>query len=140
MLTSRKAREAQQRVGTVVPRSGAPDAVSPTELFFDLVYVFAVSQLSEHLRTRLTWRGAAGSAVMLVAVFGVVGRRSTGVSVSWSGCGTRSAAFDRYGGCVAAGRRQRGACAEKEERPEAATGAAGRSRRPDRLRSTGRGG
>jgi low temperature requirement protein LtrA len=48
-----------------------PDAVSPIELFFDLVFVFAVSQLSHHLRDHLTWRGAAETAVMLVAVFGV---------------------------------------------------------------------
>jgi low temperature requirement protein LtrA len=52
-------------------RRREPDAVSPTELFFDLVFVFAVSQLSQHLRQHLTWRGAAETAVMLVAVFGV---------------------------------------------------------------------
>ena len=34
--------------------------VSPLELFFyDLVFVFAVSQLPEHLPHDLTWRGAA---------------------------------------------------------------------------------
>ena len=33
--------------------------VSPLELFYDLVFVFAVSQLSEHLVDDLTWRGAA---------------------------------------------------------------------------------
>ncbi|MBD0670203.1 low temperature requirement protein A [Streptomyces sp. CBMA156] len=44
--------------------------VSPLELFFDLVFVFAVSQLSHHLLTHLTWRGAAETAVLLVAVFG----------------------------------------------------------------------
>ena len=31
--------------------------VSPLELFYDLVFVFAVSQLSEHLVDDLTWRG-----------------------------------------------------------------------------------
>jgi hypothetical protein len=54
----------------VVTRPCDPDAVSPIELFFDLVFVFAVSQLSEHLRAHLTWRGAAESAVMLIAVSG----------------------------------------------------------------------
>ncbi|MFC9243605.1 low temperature requirement protein A [Streptomyces sp. NPDC057136] len=44
--------------------------VSPLELFFDLVFVFAVSQLSHHLLEHLTWRGAAETGVLLVAVFG----------------------------------------------------------------------
>ncbi|WP_330237228.1 low temperature requirement protein A [Streptomyces sp. NBC_00566] len=43
---------------------------SPLELFHDLVLVFAVSQLSHHLLEHLTWRGAAETAVLLVAVFG----------------------------------------------------------------------
>jgi low temperature requirement protein LtrA len=45
--------------------------VTPLELLFDLVFVFAVSQLSHHLLTHLTWTGAAETAVLLVAVFGV---------------------------------------------------------------------
>lgn len=45
--------------------------VGPLELFFDLVFVFAVSQLSHHLLTHLNWRGAGEAAVLLVAVFGV---------------------------------------------------------------------
>src|SRR5512132_3076503 len=44
------------------------DAVSPLELFFDLVFVFAVSQLSHHLLDHLTWRCAAETLVPLVAV------------------------------------------------------------------------
>jgi len=47
------------------------DVVSPLELFFDLVFVFAVSQLSHHLLDHLTWRGAAETLVLLIAVFGV---------------------------------------------------------------------
>ena len=39
------------------------------ELFFDLVYVFAVTQLSHHLLADLTWSGAAETAFMLVAVY-----------------------------------------------------------------------
>jgi low temperature requirement protein LtrA len=46
-------------------------AVGPLELFFDLVFVFAVSQLSHHLLVRTSWRGAGETAVLLVAVFGV---------------------------------------------------------------------
>ncbi len=41
------------------------------ELFFDLVFVFGVSQLSQHLFTHLSWRGAAETAVMLLAIFAV---------------------------------------------------------------------
>ena len=39
------------------------------ELFFDLVYVFAVTQLSHHLLEDLTWSGAAETAFMLVALY-----------------------------------------------------------------------
>ncbi|PWU47371.1 low temperature requirement protein A [Micromonospora globispora] len=45
--------------------------VSPLELFYDLVFVFAVSQLSEHLLHDLTWQGAAETLVLLCAVFTV---------------------------------------------------------------------
>jgi low temperature requirement protein LtrA len=47
------------------------DAVWPLELFFDLVFVFAVSQLSHHLLDYLSWRGAAETLVLLIAVFGI---------------------------------------------------------------------
>jgi hypothetical protein len=43
--------------------------VTPLELFFDLVFVFAVSQLSHHLLTHLSWRGAVEALVMLLAIF-----------------------------------------------------------------------
>jgi low temperature requirement protein LtrA len=39
------------------------------ELFFDLVYVFAVTQLSHHLLKDLGWSGAAETAFMLVALY-----------------------------------------------------------------------
>lgn len=45
--------------------------VTLLELFFDLVFVFAVSQLSRHLLEHLTWRGVAESVVMLLAIFAV---------------------------------------------------------------------
>src|SRR3954464_13322954 len=45
--------------------------VTPLELFFDLVFVFAVSQLSQHLRAHLSWWGAAETLVMLRAVYAV---------------------------------------------------------------------
>ncbi|MFF8883598.1 low temperature requirement protein A [Streptomyces flaveolus] len=46
-------------------------SVAPLELFFDLVFVFAIGQLAEHLLRELSWRGAAETAVMLVAVLSV---------------------------------------------------------------------
>ena len=46
------------------------DEVSPLELFFDLVFVFAISQLSTHLLNDVTWRGAAETVVLIIAVFG----------------------------------------------------------------------
>jgi len=46
-------------------------AVTPLELFYDLVYIFAVGQLSHHLLTHLSWKGAAETGILLVGVFGV---------------------------------------------------------------------
>jgi low temperature requirement protein LtrA len=39
------------------------------ELFFDLVYVFAVTQLSHHLLADISWSGVAETAFMLVALY-----------------------------------------------------------------------
>ena len=59
---------------TVVPdipyvRSAGERRATFFELFFDLVYVFAVTQLSHHLVADLTWVGAAQTAFMLFAVY-----------------------------------------------------------------------
>ena len=56
----------------------ADHEVTPLELFFDLVFVFAVSQLSHHLLTHLSWRGVAETLVMALAIFAVW------FSTSWS--------------------------------------------------------
>ncbi len=55
----------------MAPDPAAPREVSPLELFHDLVFVFAISQLSGHLLANLTWRGAAETLVLLCAVFTV---------------------------------------------------------------------
>lgn len=47
------------------------EATPSLELFFDIVFVFAVSQLSHHLLTHLSWRGAAETLVMLLAILTV---------------------------------------------------------------------
>src|SRR3954452_3012236 len=39
------------------------------ELFYDLVFVFAVTQVSHHLLGDLTWRGAGQSAMLLLVVW-----------------------------------------------------------------------
>ncbi len=52
--------------------------VTPLELFFDLVFAFALSQLSQHLFTHLSWRGGAETIVMLLAIF------ASWFTTSWS--------------------------------------------------------
>jgi len=49
---------------------GQGDAeVRPVELFFDLVYVLAVTQLTDHLVTDLSWRGVVETVLLLLAVW-----------------------------------------------------------------------
>jgi low temperature requirement protein LtrA len=48
---------------------GADRGVSALELFFDLVYVFAIGQLSHHLLEHLNPRGAAETTILALAVF-----------------------------------------------------------------------
>jgi len=55
---------------TVASISEQKYEVTPLELFFDLVFAFAISQLSHHLLTDLTWRGTAEVLVLLFAIFG----------------------------------------------------------------------
>ncbi|MFE1833429.1 low temperature requirement protein A [Streptomyces sviceus] len=43
--------------------------VTPLELFFDLVYVFAIGQLSHRLLVHPTWTGAAQAVVLYLAVY-----------------------------------------------------------------------
>ena len=49
-------------------RSGA-ERVTNIELFFDLVYVFAITQLSHHLLGNPTWEGAWQTLLLLAAVW-----------------------------------------------------------------------
>ncbi len=50
-------------------RDGGEQRATAFELFFDLVYVFAVTQLSHHLVGKLSWQGAAETTFMLIAVY-----------------------------------------------------------------------
>jgi low temperature requirement protein LtrA len=52
--------------------SRSPNAervVTPLELFFDLVYVFAIGQLSHHLLEHIDLRTGAETAILALAVF-----------------------------------------------------------------------
>ena len=66
----------EQSTGSLIPDSpylrvqdGTEQRATFFELFFDLVYVFAVTQLSHHLLANLSWTGAAEMAFMLIAVY-----------------------------------------------------------------------
>lgn len=50
-------------------RDGAHASVGFVELFFDLVFVFAVTQLSHTLLEHLTWLGALQAALLLGALW-----------------------------------------------------------------------
>lgn len=56
---------------TLLRRRADGTRVSNTELFFDLVYVVAVTQLSTFLRGNPTWHGAAQAAVLLGMVWNI---------------------------------------------------------------------
>jgi low temperature requirement protein LtrA len=48
---------------------GAEQRATPLELFYDLVFVFAITQVSHHLLEHLTWEGAGQSALLLLVVW-----------------------------------------------------------------------
>ena len=60
---------------------GAERAVSPLELFFDLVYVFAIGQLSHHLLEHVDLRTGAETAILALAV--VHGWYMTAWGMNW---------------------------------------------------------
>jgi low temperature requirement protein LtrA len=51
------------------PRDGSTQATTAVELFFDLVYVFAVTQLSHLLIGDLSWAGAARTTFLLLVIW-----------------------------------------------------------------------
>jgi low temperature requirement protein LtrA len=57
--------------GLLRARDGGEQRVTPLELFFDLVYVFAVTQLSHRLLEHLTVTGVLETLMLLLAVWGV---------------------------------------------------------------------
>src|SRR5688572_12710208 len=55
--------------GLLRVRDGGAQRVTPLELFFDLVYVFAITQLSHRLLEHLTIRGALETLLLLSVVW-----------------------------------------------------------------------
>jgi low temperature requirement protein LtrA len=49
--------------------AGTEQRATSLELFYDLVFVFAITQVSHHLLDDLTWRGAGQSALLLLVVW-----------------------------------------------------------------------
>ena len=58
---------------TLLRGPGDPGRATFLELFFDLVFVFALFRLSQGLLERLTWSGASQTLVLLLAVWWVWG-------------------------------------------------------------------
>src|ERR671913_1247630 len=56
--------------GPLRTRDDGEQRVTPLELFFDLVYVFAITQLSHRLLEHLSVRGALETLMLLLAVWG----------------------------------------------------------------------
>src|SRR3954451_4282277 len=48
---------------------GTEQLGTPLELVYDLVFFFAITQVSPHLLDDLTWRGAGQSALLLLVVW-----------------------------------------------------------------------
>jgi low temperature requirement protein LtrA len=63
--------QVSDHAGLLRDRNGGEQPVTPLELFFDLVYVFAVTQLSHRLLDHLSLRGVLETLMLLLAVWGV---------------------------------------------------------------------
>src|SRR3954454_14837339 len=50
-------------------RDGQEQHATTLELFYDLVFVFAITQISHHLLAHLTWEGAGQAALVLAVVW-----------------------------------------------------------------------
>lgn len=57
--------------GLLRERDADATEVTPIELFFDLVYVLAITQITHHLLSHLSLRGVGETLVLLLAVWGV---------------------------------------------------------------------
>jgi low temperature requirement protein LtrA len=55
--------------GLLRARVGGEERVTPLELFFDLVFVFALTQVTGFLADHLTWLGMLKAAALLTALW-----------------------------------------------------------------------
>lgn len=70
MDTASHSESAQARWPNILRRGGSHSGeVQPVELFFDLVYALAVTQLTHHLLIDLSWRGALETLALLWGVW-----------------------------------------------------------------------
>jgi hypothetical protein len=69
---------------------GAERDVSPLELFFDLVYVFAIGQVSHHLVAHVDLRTGAETVILALAVFYAWYMAAWGGELARSGPGARA--------------------------------------------------
>ncbi len=61
------------RGGLPRARAGGEERVTPLELFFDLVFVFALTQVTGFLADHPTWLGMLQAAALLAALWTVWG-------------------------------------------------------------------
>ena len=71
------------RIHPLLRTPGQPAKVASVELFFDLVYVFAVTQLSHHLLEHLTPLGVLQTAILWFVVW--LGWQYTAWVSNWIG-------------------------------------------------------
>jgi low temperature requirement protein LtrA len=64
------AMDVSDRGGVPPARIGGEQRVTPLELFFDLVFVFALTQVTGFLSHHLTWIGMLQAAALLTALWG----------------------------------------------------------------------
>ena len=65
--------DVSDREGLPRVRVGGEERVTPLELFFDLVFVFAFTQVAGFLSDHLTWLGMLQAAALLVALWTIWG-------------------------------------------------------------------
>ena len=83
------------RLGWLRERGEGQAEVRPVELFFDLVYVLAVTQLTHHLLDHLSLRGAGETLLLLLAVWGGLDLHQLGHQLFRPGHASRAADASR---------------------------------------------
>src|SRR5215467_11295377 len=66
---TRQVKMAREKTASLLRVHAGAERVTTIELFFDLVYVFAITQLSHHLLGNPIWEGAWQTLLLLSAVW-----------------------------------------------------------------------